>query len=147
MAVGENNLQVQISLLRKTLQEDTSGESYLVTVPGRDYRLVGHSRRSQAAHIVAERFLRPGQVSRRVTKFTQSPPKWGYHSVDQKLRPIARFPMNVAIGKTKIRCCARLRGCYIAALVTHTAASAGDRVCQPRVAGRVGDRSRAFRRP
>jgi DNA-binding winged helix-turn-helix (wHTH) protein len=30
MAVGENNLQVQISLLRKTLQEDTSGESYLV---------------------------------------------------------------------------------------------------------------------
>jgi len=41
MAVGENNLQVQISLLRKTLQEDTSGESYLVTVPGRGYRLVG----------------------------------------------------------------------------------------------------------
>src|SRR5262249_38847752 len=40
MAVGENNLQVQISLLRKTLQEDT-GESYLVTVPGRGYRLVG----------------------------------------------------------------------------------------------------------
>ena len=41
MAVGENNLQVQISLLRKTLQEDTRGESYLVTVPGRGYRLVG----------------------------------------------------------------------------------------------------------
>ena len=56
MAVGENNLQVQISLLRKTLQEDTSGESYLVTVSGHDYRLVGHSRRSQAADIVAKRF-------------------------------------------------------------------------------------------
>ena len=41
MAVGENNLQVQISLLRKTLQEDTGGKSYLVTVPGRGYRLVG----------------------------------------------------------------------------------------------------------
>ena len=41
MAVGENNLQVQISLLRKTLQEDAGGESYLVTVPGRGYRLVG----------------------------------------------------------------------------------------------------------
>jgi TolB-like protein/DNA-binding winged helix-turn-helix (wHTH) protein len=40
IVVGENNLQVQISLLRKTLQEDTSGESYLVTVPGRGYRLV-----------------------------------------------------------------------------------------------------------
>ena len=35
MAVGENNLQVQNSLLRKTLQEDSSGESYLVTVPSR----------------------------------------------------------------------------------------------------------------
>ena len=75
MAVGENNLPVQIQILQKTLQQHTNGESDLVTVPGRDYRLVGHSRRSQAAHIVAERFLRPGQVSRRVTKFTQSPPK------------------------------------------------------------------------
>src|SRR5215510_16350646 len=40
MGVGENSLQVRNSLLRKTLQEDT-GESYLVTVPGRGYRLVG----------------------------------------------------------------------------------------------------------
>ena len=55
-AVGENNLSVQISLLRKTLQQDTSGESYLVTVSGHDCRLVGHSRRSQAADIVAKRF-------------------------------------------------------------------------------------------
>jgi DNA-binding winged helix-turn-helix (wHTH) protein len=59
MAVGENNLQVQISLLRKTLQEDTSGESYLVTVTGRGYRLVGHSRRSQATDIAAKRFRSP----------------------------------------------------------------------------------------
>ena len=56
MVVGENNLQVQISLLRKTLQEDTSGDSYLVTVPGRGYRLVGDSRRSHAADIVAKLF-------------------------------------------------------------------------------------------
>ena len=56
IAVGENNLQVQISLLRKTLQEDTCGESYLVTVPGRGYRLVGDSRRSHAAEIVAKLF-------------------------------------------------------------------------------------------
>jgi len=73
--------------------------------------------------------------------------KTGYHSVDQRLRPMARFPMNIAIGKTKIRCCARLRGYYIPARVTRTAASAGDRVCQRRVAGLVGDRSRAFRGP
>jgi len=59
MAVGENNLQVQISLLRKTLQEDTSGESYLVTVPGRGYRLVGHGRQWQATDIVAKRFCGP----------------------------------------------------------------------------------------
>ena len=58
MGVGENSLQVRNSLLRKTLQEDT-GESYLVTVPGRGYRLVGHSRRSQAIDIVAKRFCGP----------------------------------------------------------------------------------------
>ena len=56
MAVGENNLPVQIQILQKTLQQHTNGESDLVTVPGRDYRLVGHSRRSQAADIVAKRF-------------------------------------------------------------------------------------------
>jgi DNA-binding winged helix-turn-helix (wHTH) protein len=56
MGVGENSLQVQNSLLRKTLQEDTRGESYLVTVPGRGYRLVGHSGRSQATDIAAKRF-------------------------------------------------------------------------------------------
>src|SRR5262249_35782965 len=39
LVVEENNLQVQVSLLRKTLE--TSGESHLVTVPGRGYRLVG----------------------------------------------------------------------------------------------------------
>ena len=59
MAVGENNLQVQIFLLRKTLRGDRSGESDLVTVPGRDYRLVGYSRRPQAADILAKRFCGP----------------------------------------------------------------------------------------
>jgi TolB-like protein/Tfp pilus assembly protein PilF len=47
LVVGENNLQVQISLLRKTLQEDASGQSYLITVPGRGYRLVGLDEPSQ----------------------------------------------------------------------------------------------------
>ena len=73
--------------------------------------------------------------------------KTGYHSVDQRLKPMARFPMNVAIGKRKIRSCARLGDCYVAALVPRTAANAGDRVCQRRVTGPVGDRSRAFSRP
>jgi DNA-binding winged helix-turn-helix (wHTH) protein len=41
LVVEENNLQVQVSLLRKALREETSSESHLVTVPGRGYRLVG----------------------------------------------------------------------------------------------------------
>jgi TolB-like protein len=41
LTVEENNLQVQISALRKALDQSTGGESHLVTVPGRGYRLVG----------------------------------------------------------------------------------------------------------
>jgi len=41
VVVEENNLQVQISALRKALRDETSGESHLVTVPGRGYRLLG----------------------------------------------------------------------------------------------------------
>src|SRR5215469_4806295 len=39
--VDENNLQVQISTLRKTLDPEGTGESWIVTVPGRGYRLLG----------------------------------------------------------------------------------------------------------
>src|SRR5262245_6461243 len=41
LVVEENNLQVHISALRKAIDGDKSGQSYLVTVPGRGYRLVG----------------------------------------------------------------------------------------------------------
>ena len=41
LVVEENNLQVQVSALRKALDENKCGESYLVTVPGRGYRLIG----------------------------------------------------------------------------------------------------------
>src|SRR5262249_55675537 len=41
LAVEGNNLQVQVSALRKALDEDKSGQSYLITVPGRGYRLIG----------------------------------------------------------------------------------------------------------
>ena len=43
LTVEENNLQVQISALRKALDDDNGGQSHLVTVPGRGYRLVGFS--------------------------------------------------------------------------------------------------------
>src|SRR5262245_64594373 len=39
--VEENNLQVQVSTLRKALDDSGGGQSHLVTVPGRGYRLVG----------------------------------------------------------------------------------------------------------
>jgi adenylate cyclase len=38
-AVAENNLHVHISVLRKALDEHGGGDSYVVTVPGRGYRL------------------------------------------------------------------------------------------------------------
>src|SRR5215472_5280152 len=43
--VEENNLQVQISTLRKTLDPEGTGESWIVTVPGRGYRLLGAAER------------------------------------------------------------------------------------------------------
>jgi DNA-binding winged helix-turn-helix (wHTH) protein len=39
--VEENNLQVHLSALRKELDRAERGQSYVVTVPGRGYRLVG----------------------------------------------------------------------------------------------------------
>jgi TolB-like protein len=41
LTVEENNVQVHVSALRKALDEEKSGQSYLVTVPGRGYRLLG----------------------------------------------------------------------------------------------------------
>jgi TolB-like protein/DNA-binding winged helix-turn-helix (wHTH) protein/Tfp pilus assembly protein PilF len=41
LVVEENNLQVQVSALRKALDEDSGGQTHLVTVPGRGYRLIG----------------------------------------------------------------------------------------------------------
>jgi TolB-like protein/cytochrome c-type biogenesis protein CcmH/NrfG len=57
LAVEENNLQVQISAVRKALHAGGDAGDYVVTVPGRGYRFVGppvsgdagHSEASQAA--------------------------------------------------------------------------------------------------
>src|SRR5215475_13546061 len=40
LVVEENNIHVHISALRKAL-DDKDGQSFLLTVPGRGYRLVG----------------------------------------------------------------------------------------------------------
>jgi TolB-like protein len=39
--VEENNIQVHVSALRKALDDRETGETYLMTIPGRGYRLVG----------------------------------------------------------------------------------------------------------
>src|SRR5579864_6021076 len=41
VVVEENNIQVQISALRKVLDEEKNGQTHVVTVPGRGYRLIG----------------------------------------------------------------------------------------------------------
>jgi len=41
LVVEENNIQVHISALRKALDDGKNGNSYLITVPGRGYRLIG----------------------------------------------------------------------------------------------------------
>jgi DNA-binding winged helix-turn-helix (wHTH) protein len=40
VVVEEHNIQVHISALRRALAEDGDGESWIVTVPGRGYRLL-----------------------------------------------------------------------------------------------------------
>ena len=40
VVVEEHNIQVHISALRKALAEDRDAESWIVTVPGRGYRLL-----------------------------------------------------------------------------------------------------------
>jgi adenylate cyclase len=51
LAVEENNLQVQISFLRKALQSGDDGRDYVVTIPGRGYRFVGLHGTSDAGHM------------------------------------------------------------------------------------------------
>lgn len=41
VVVEENVIQVHVSALRKALSEEKGGQSYVVTVPGRGYRLMG----------------------------------------------------------------------------------------------------------
>jgi TolB-like protein/Tfp pilus assembly protein PilF len=41
LTVEENNLQVQISAVRKALENGEHGQSYVITVPGRGYRFIG----------------------------------------------------------------------------------------------------------
>src|SRR5262245_66202748 len=41
--IEDNALQVQVSALRKALEEGKDGQSYVITVPGRGYRFASQS--------------------------------------------------------------------------------------------------------
>ena len=47
--VAENNLHVHISALRMALDEHGEGDTYIITVPGRGYRLADPSGSQRAA--------------------------------------------------------------------------------------------------
>ena len=57
LVVEENNLQVHVAALRKALDDGKDGESYVVTVPGRGYRLVGIQRPAGYADAKNDRAL------------------------------------------------------------------------------------------
>src|SRR5262252_8499366 len=57
VVVEENNLQVHIRTLRKALEGDSNGGSWIVTVPGRGYRLLLPREPPAAGGPVAERSL------------------------------------------------------------------------------------------
>ncbi len=60
LAVEENNIQVHISALRKALDEGKDGQAYVITVPGRGYRLVGT--KAALSFSVGDVEPRPGPV-------------------------------------------------------------------------------------
>jgi TolB-like protein len=62
IVVEENNLHVQISALRKALGEDTGGQRYVLTVPGRGYRFASEreERGPAVGSDIAEEKRRPG---------------------------------------------------------------------------------------
>jgi TolB-like protein/tetratricopeptide (TPR) repeat protein len=51
--VEENNLQVQISALRKVFAEDSHAKNYLMTVPGRGYRFVAAVKENSSSGPIA----------------------------------------------------------------------------------------------
>ena len=67
--VEEGNLHVHVSALRKALGEDGEGHSYVVTVPGRGYRLAGLAGSPEAAPSAAQGLPLPDKPSIAVLPF------------------------------------------------------------------------------
>ena len=54
VVVEEHNIQVHISALRRALAEDGDGESWIVTIPGRGYRLLRAPEPTATDNAIAE---------------------------------------------------------------------------------------------
>ena len=67
--VGEGNLHVHVSALRKAMGEHGEGHSYVVTVPGRGYRLAGLAGSPEAAPRAAQGLPLPDKPSIAVLPF------------------------------------------------------------------------------
>lgn len=59
--VEENNIQVHISALRKALDDGKDGQSHVVTVPGRGYRLIGVQAPAPASMADVNNAQKPGE--------------------------------------------------------------------------------------
>jgi DNA-binding winged helix-turn-helix (wHTH) protein len=68
LAVEESNLRAQITALRRVLAQGGTGESYVVTVPGRGYRFVApvarSAREAVQAQVAHRRHNLPGRLTR-----------------------------------------------------------------------------------
>src|SRR5262249_38064729 len=69
VVVEENNLHFQISSLRKALDADGKGESWIVTVPGRGYRLLRPQKPSTADPAPGQSLPLPDKPSLAVLPF------------------------------------------------------------------------------
>ena len=84
--VGENNLTVIISMLRKILGESCADHSYIVTIPGIGYRFVAKVNELSASEASALRQRKEGGVPQPTT-------------VPEKIRAIAVLPFKSLTGE------------------------------------------------
>ena len=107
-AVAENNLHVHISVLRKALNERDTGETYVITVPGRGYRLAHLGSAQSAAGLSAFPVARhpplPDKPSIAVLPFgnLSSDPEQEYFSdgmAEEVITALARYPSLLVIAR------------------------------------------------
>jgi adenylate cyclase len=106
-AVAENNLHVHISALRKALDEHGGGETYIITVPGRGYRLThpsGSQRAGSSEPSPAPPLPLPDKPSIAVLPFANlsADPEQEYFSdgiADDIITALSRYPALLVIAR------------------------------------------------